>query len=126
MATNKQLKAKQNQLDVIKWQDSELGDDKCGVYNYCVVCDKSKDYPCARAFYAHKNSKLELRVNIKLSDLALRFQALRIAKNLSVQQAAKLIGIEASTLYAYEMDKAKPSDNELRRILSVLEHSNLQ
>lgn len=127
MATNKQLKVKQDQLDVLKWSDSELiGEDKCGDYEYCVVCDKAKEFPCARAYYANKTRKLEIRTNVKLSDLALRLQALRMAKNLTIQKAARLIGIEPSILFAYENDKAKPSDGELRRILSVLEHSNLQ
>ncbi len=24
----------------------------CGTYDYCDKCDKEKDYPCARAYYA--------------------------------------------------------------------------
>lgn len=52
MATVKQLEAKQTELDIIKWHDSENDVDKCGAYDYCDKCDKSKDYPCARAYFA--------------------------------------------------------------------------
>lgn len=52
MATAKQLETKQAELDVVKWTDSENGVDKCGTYDYCEKCDKEKDFPCARAFYA--------------------------------------------------------------------------
>ncbi len=24
----------------------------CGTYDYCEKCDKEKDFPCARAYYA--------------------------------------------------------------------------
>lgn len=52
MATAKQLEAKQAELDIVKWTESEAGVDKCGTYDYCDKCDKAKDFPCARAFYA--------------------------------------------------------------------------
>lgn len=52
MATAKQLEAKQTELDIQKWVDSESGEDKCGTYGFCDKCDKAKDYPCARAYYA--------------------------------------------------------------------------
>ena len=52
MATIKQLEAKQSELDIIKWTDSEHGTDMCGTYDYCEKCDKEKDFPCARAYYA--------------------------------------------------------------------------
>lgn len=53
MATKKQLQAKQEYLDFVKWLDGEeKGADTCASYDYCAKCDKSKDFPCARAFYA--------------------------------------------------------------------------
>ena len=52
MATIKQLETKQSELDIIKWTDSENGTDMCGTYGYCDKCDKDKDFPCARAYYA--------------------------------------------------------------------------
>lgn len=57
MAKIKQLKNKQKTLDTIKWIDSENGVDKCGSYPYCTKCDKAKEYPCARAYYAFKAKK---------------------------------------------------------------------
>ena len=52
MATAKQLESKQSELDIIKWNDSESGTDMCSTYGYCDKCDKEKDFPCARAYYA--------------------------------------------------------------------------
>lgn len=124
MATNKQLQIKQAELDAFKWLDSELGEDKCGTYDYCVMCDATKEFPCARAFYVYKNQKLEFRANVKLSDLALQIQDLRMIKKLTIGHAAKLIGIEPLLLFAYENDKAKPTALELQRILAVLENGN--
>ncbi len=44
------FKARQNELDVIKWYDSMVaGEDQCGTYSYCVKCRKQEDNPCARA-----------------------------------------------------------------------------
>lgn len=126
MATNKQLKTKQDELDAIKWRDSEHGEDKCGTYDYCDVCDKAVDYPCARAFYAHKNHtaiihETEFRGNVQLSALAQRLEALRITKNLTIEQAARKCHVSAKKLFEFENDKSKPSEDELHRILLVLE-----
>ena len=45
-----ELREKQQELDVIKWEKSyHLHMDACGSFNYCSFCDKSKEYPCARA-----------------------------------------------------------------------------
>lgn len=53
MPTKKQLQMKQEYLETIKWIESKEKDtDTCGSYDFCVKCDKTKDYPCARAFYA--------------------------------------------------------------------------
>ncbi len=47
-------KERQRQLDKEKWLDSEKhGKDMCGEYPYCSACDKSVEYPCARAFNKH-------------------------------------------------------------------------
>lgn len=126
MATNRQLKIKQDELDAIKWCDSELGEDKCGTYDYCVMCDKASEYPCARAFYAHRNKatftqETEFRGNVQLSELAQRLQALRLAKNFTIEQAARKCHVSAKKLFEFENDKSKPSEDELQRILSALE-----
>lgn len=126
MATNRQLKIKQDELDAIKWCDSELNGDKCGTYDYCVICDKAVEYPCARAFYAHRNESvitqgIEFRGNMQLSALAQRLQALRLAKNLTIEQAARKCHVSAKKLFEFENDKSNPSEDELRRILLVLE-----
>lgn len=48
--------AKQDELDVKKWLESERkGGDTCGEYDYCACCDKNADYPCAVA--AEKSAK---------------------------------------------------------------------
>ena len=45
--------AKQTELDVKKWLDSErAGIDTCGSYEYCAKCDKSLENPCASAYEA--------------------------------------------------------------------------
>ncbi|MCH5315506.1 MAG: helix-turn-helix transcriptional regulator [Eubacterium sp.] len=125
MTTKRQLEKKQEELDAIKWCDSELSRDTCGTYNYCVKCDKTKEYPCATAYYAFNStaaeSKGELKVNVELSALALRLQALRIAKNLSIKQAASRCKISEKKLFEYENDKDVPTEDTLKRILSVLE-----
>lgn len=58
MPTKKQLQTKQEYLETVKWLESEEKDtDTCGSYDYCAKCDKSKDYPCARAFYANQQRR---------------------------------------------------------------------
>ena len=38
------------QLDEVKWNDSVArGEDACGTYSYCPKCDKSLEFPCAKA-----------------------------------------------------------------------------
>ena len=48
---NEELKTLQEELDVLKWNDTQArgGQDACGTYDYCVKCDKSVEYPCAKA-----------------------------------------------------------------------------
>ena len=44
---------KQQELDVIKWEKSvEMNADACGTFDYCVMCDKTKENPCDKAFKA--------------------------------------------------------------------------
>ena len=50
---------KQRELDKIKWEKSVmLGIDACGTFDYCVMCDKSKENPCACAFNRFYNVDL--------------------------------------------------------------------
>lgn len=44
------ISEKQKELDLIKWQKSELlGRDACGTFDYCVKCNKSNENPCEKA-----------------------------------------------------------------------------
>lgn len=127
MATKKQLKEKQDELDAIKWLDSEAGGDTCGTYDYCVRCDdKDVDYPCARAYYncnAKRSEKTsgEFTPNVELSPIAQKLRALRMAKNLTIEQVARRSKVSAKRLFDYENDKAAPFDIDLQKLLSVLE-----
>mgnify|MGYP004646133907 CR=1 FL=1 len=50
---------KQRELDKIKWEKSVmLGIDACGTFDYCVMCDKSKENPCECAFNRFYNVDL--------------------------------------------------------------------
>ena len=45
------LKQRQQKLDIQKWVDSKRnGKDMCGEYDFCQFCDKSVQYPCAKAY----------------------------------------------------------------------------
>ncbi len=49
------FKAQQEKFDDIKWYDSIVaGFDRCGTYDFCSVCDKAEENPCARAAYRCK------------------------------------------------------------------------
>lgn len=49
MASN--YKQKQEELDVLKWLESEAsGQDRCGDYDYCPMCHMDDPQPCARAY----------------------------------------------------------------------------
>ena len=126
MTTQKQLEYKQNELDAIKWADSEANGDTCGTYDYCVRCDKEVDYPCAHAYYAHNVNDSakkcgEFTANVELSPLAQKLRALHMAKNLTVEQVARRCKVSVKKLFEWENDKATPTENELQRLLSVLE-----
>ena len=45
------LKQRQQKLDLQKWVDSKRnGKDMCGEYPYCSACNKSVEFPCAKAY----------------------------------------------------------------------------
>ena len=49
---------KQKALDEFKWKLSvDIGHDACGEFDYCSVCDKTAQYPCARAFNKFEYNK---------------------------------------------------------------------
>ena len=44
-------KERQGRLDEKKWLDGiKYGKDMCGEYNYCALCDKTEEFPCAKAY----------------------------------------------------------------------------
>ena len=44
-------KERQGRLDEKKWLDGiKFGKDMCGEYAYCVLCDKTEEFPCAKAY----------------------------------------------------------------------------
>lgn len=50
-------KKQQEKFDKVKWLDSVVaGYDKCGEYDFCGVCDKAQENPCARAAYKYKKA----------------------------------------------------------------------
>lgn len=49
------FKKQQERFDVIKWYDSILaGCDRCGTYEFCAVCNKEEENPCACAAYKYR------------------------------------------------------------------------
>ena len=51
------LKQRQQKLDLQKWVDSKRnGKDMCGEYDYCVLCDKTAEFPCAKAYNKMKKA----------------------------------------------------------------------
>ena len=56
----------QDKFDKIKWYDSiAVGYDCCGDYDFCEKCNKSENYPCARAM-ERKDKKDKKRVRIAI------------------------------------------------------------
>lgn len=44
-------KERQGRLDEKKWLDGiKFGKDMCGEYDYCALCDKTEEFPCAKAY----------------------------------------------------------------------------
>lgn len=59
----------QNKLDIQKWYDSQKANkDMCGSYDFCVKCDKSKEYPCALA-YTLFNTIEEVAEELEIDEL---------------------------------------------------------
>ena len=51
------LTKKQAELDVDKWLKSEqAGHDLCGDFEFCAMCDKTLENPCAKAYDAMKKA----------------------------------------------------------------------
>lgn len=63
----------------------------------------------------------ELTLNIEYSRLALRLRTLRMAKNITVEQAATACDISAEDLYAYERDKKVPIPRVLDKLYAFYE-----
>ena len=50
------ISAKQKELDLIKWEKSQLlGTDACGSFNYCAHCNKGIENPCENALNCLNN-----------------------------------------------------------------------
>ena len=64
------FKEQQEKFDKIKWHDGiVMGGDMCGTYDFCSVCDKSLQYPCARAAYKYKRGSVRVAtVRLKIGD----------------------------------------------------------
>ena len=44
------LEEKQEIFDNVKWEAGvEKGEDLCGTYDFCTLCEREKSFPCARA-----------------------------------------------------------------------------
>ena len=60
----------QKQLDERKWRESKiLGQDMCGKYVYCIVCNKNDKYPCAEAKtrFENKGTKHKKKAKAKFN-----------------------------------------------------------
>ena len=54
-------KERQSRLDERKWLDGiKFGKDMCGEYDYCSVCDKTEEFPCAKAYNRMKRNKINI------------------------------------------------------------------
>ena len=57
------LEEKQKIFDDLKWKEStETGNDLCGTYDFCVLCEREKSYPCARAQKRYKGQGVRVAV----------------------------------------------------------------
>ena len=55
------LKTTQDTFDNVKWFDSiQMGEDQCGSYPFCAVCNKAEDYPCAKAKIRHEKGYIRI------------------------------------------------------------------
>lgn len=54
------ISEKQNELDLVKWLDSEQkGEDLCGKYEFCPLCDRWKENPCENAYLKSIEQKVK-------------------------------------------------------------------
>lgn len=66
------FQAQQKKFDDIKWFDSIIaGEDRCGTYDFCGVCNKEETYPCARAAYKVR------KVAVRVAKLPIRFELVK-------------------------------------------------
>lgn len=89
MASN--YKQKQEELDVLKWLESEAsGQDRCGDYDYCPMCHLEDPQPCARAYERFVSAvKLESKAQAEKKAKAKTAAAKPAAKNASSKPAAQ-------------------------------------
>lgn len=60
------LTNRQSEMDVEKWLKSEkAGRDLCGDFEFCALCDKDAENPCATAYEKMKKSAPEKRTTRK-------------------------------------------------------------
>jgi Zn-dependent alcohol dehydrogenase len=64
------FKAQQERFDAIKWYDSIVaGTDRCGSYEFCKLCCKEEENPCANAAYRYRKGWMRLAtVRFKIVD----------------------------------------------------------
>jgi hypothetical protein len=66
------FQAQQKKFDDIKWFDSIIaGEDRCGTYDFCAVCDKEEEYPCARSAYKFRKAP------VRVAKLPIRFEIVK-------------------------------------------------
>lgn len=57
------FKGQQDVFDNVKWFDSiQVGNDRCGSYDFCVECRKDEPNPCARAAHRYKNGYIRIAI----------------------------------------------------------------
>ena len=61
---------KQNEFDKKKWEDScNAGHDTCGEYDYCSKCNKSHEYPCAKAYDEYTSSVVSVETPVAVDNV---------------------------------------------------------
>lgn len=85
------ISKKQKELDVAKWLKSEeMGRDMCGEFDFCSVCNKKVQNPCAKAFDLYtKNAKESEKVVIKEKPVAKKAARKKVAESLKTPAAKK-------------------------------------
>ena len=57
-------KERQSRLDERKWLDGiKYGKDMCGEYDYCALCYKTEEFPCAKAYNRMQKANRANRCN---------------------------------------------------------------